>query len=261
MLPEARPIFADLAARGVAHRWAMSPRSSQPFALNLFAPLTPSGLREVFGLLGLDASEVQPVLFEYQDALDRLAGARPESPHARQVDVPSPGVSPLGERLVTLIEGKFTEIDFGHCRGYENPANPTRDVCRSAGLIAGDPHRCFQLANHGDGRRRYDCALGDITVRQPSGADDDGCLVRRSLSQPMRNLGSGRRQSTPSAPPRPTPPSGAGWRGSAPPSPTLLNAPYERSPQNSSSLSALMSGPPSPPTTVPEIHWTESPTS
>lgn len=57
------------------------------------------------------------------------------------------------------------------------------------GLFGGDVDRCFQLSNHGAGRRRYDTVLADVPVRPPSGpADDGGCMVRRSLSQPMRNL-------------------------------------------------------------------------
>jgi hypothetical protein len=29
---------------------------------------------------------------------------------------------------VALIEAKFTEIGFGECSAYANPANPARDV-------------------------------------------------------------------------------------------------------------------------------------
>jgi hypothetical protein len=189
LLPAALPIYTDLVSKGLTHRWAMSPRSSQAFALNLFAPLRPPGVLALFGLLGLPAAGVESPVFEYSDPLDRLEEARPNSPNKTQVDVLLRGVSPSGERLVALVEVKFTETDFGHCSAYDNPANPHRDVCRSAGLFGGEPARCFQLSNYGHGRRRYDELLASVPVQQPSGADDDGgCLVRRSLSQPMRNL-------------------------------------------------------------------------
>jgi hypothetical protein len=189
LLPAARPIYADLAARGLAHRWAMHHRSSQAFALNLFAPLDPGGIRAIFGLIGLPVLDVDEPVFEYSDETDRLAEARPASPHRTQVDVLLRGVADTGERVAALIEVKFTEMDFGHCSAYTNPVNPHRDVCRSAGLFGGRPDECFQLANHGTGRRRYDQYLDAIPVIQPHGINDDGgCIVRKGRNQPMRNL-------------------------------------------------------------------------
>ena len=188
-LPAARPVFADLQARGLDHRWALHHRSSQAFALNLFAPLDPGRIRTALSLVGLDVSAVAPMEFEYSDPEDRLGEIRPRSPHRTQIDVLLRGTSAAGERMVALIEVKFTETDFGHCSAYENPANGRRDVCCSAGLFGGQPDACFQLANNGDGRRRYDEQLADIDVVQPSGVNDPGgCLVRQSLNQPMRNL-------------------------------------------------------------------------
>jgi hypothetical protein len=189
LLPEARPIYADLVARGLDHRWAMHHRSSQAFALNLFAPLDAERVGAVFGLLELDAASVAPIEYEYSDQLDRLGESRPKSPHLTQVDVVLRGTSPAGERLIALIEVKFTETDFGHCSAYVNPSNPRLDVCRSPGLFGGQPDHCFQLANHGDGHRAYFEYLPAIPTVQPSGASGaGGCLVRQSLNQPMRNL-------------------------------------------------------------------------
>lgn len=88
-----------------------------------------------------------------------------------------------------MIEVKFTESDFGPCSAYANPANPDRHVCRSAGPFGSQPERCFQLRNHGSGRRRYDVVLDGAATRQPTGlADDGGCAVRLGRNQPMRNL-------------------------------------------------------------------------
>ncbi|MGH9004185.1 MAG: PGN_0703 family putative restriction endonuclease, partial [Acidimicrobiia bacterium] len=189
LLPAAQPVFAELVARGLDHRWAMHHRSSQAFALNLFAPLDEPQVRAALALVDLEVASVAPIEFEYSDPEDRLGEIRPASPHRTQVDVVLRGTSAAGERLVALIEVKFTEVDFGHCSAYDSPANPRRDVCRSAGLFGGQPAGCFQLANHGDGHRTYHEHLAEAPVVQPSGADDPGgCLVRRSLNQPMRNL-------------------------------------------------------------------------
>lgn len=189
LLPEARPVFADLKARGLLHRWALHHRSSQAFALNLFAPLDDRGRRAAFALVGLSASAPVTIDYEYSDPEDRLGETGPKSRHRTQVDVVMRGTSAEGERVVALIEVKFTEADFGHCSAYENPANNRRDVCCSAGLFGGQPDVCFQLADHGNGRRTYHDLLSGVPVNQPSGQQDSGgCLVRESLSQPMRSL-------------------------------------------------------------------------
>lgn len=189
LLPAARPVLLDLAARGLDHRWVLHVRSSQAFALNLFAPLDEAGRRNVLGHLGHQVVRADPPVFEYSDDSDRLGESSQRSRHQTQIDVVLRGTGAGGERVVALIEVKFTEIDFAGCSAYENPANPARDVCRSPGLFGSQPDRCFQLANHGYGRRRYADYLSGVPVNLPSGSHSDGgCLVRRGLSQPMRNL-------------------------------------------------------------------------
>jgi hypothetical protein len=189
MLPAAHPAHAELSASGLAHRFALHVRSSQAFALNLFAPLDEHGLRGVFAALGEDVVDVEPSVFEWSDREDRLGEARPASPHRTQVDVLLRGRDAFGARVSALVEVKFTELDFGECSAYTNAKNPTRHICRTAGLFGGDPGRCFQLLNHGSGRRAYDRYLDPGGTVPPHGAEDDGgCLVRRGRSQPMRNL-------------------------------------------------------------------------
>ena len=188
LLPAARPVLADLAERGLGHGWVLSARSSQALALNLFAPLSPTGVKAVFRELGADVQAAAPVEFEYRDQADRLQEARPHSPHQTQVDVVLRGSRADGARLIALIEVKFTE-KLDTCSAYENPANPARDACRSAGLFGGQPGRCFQLSNHGQGHRLYDTYLGGVPVQLPARVSDPGgCLVRQALNQPMRNL-------------------------------------------------------------------------
>lgn len=191
LLPEARPMLVSLTERGLGHRWVLSVRSSQALALNLFAPLPTTGLKAIFEELGVGVETVEPVEFEYCDPDDRLGEKRPESPHQTQVDVVLRGRKSAGVRVVVFVEVKFTE-EFGSCSAYENPANLDRDVCRSAGLFGGLPQRCFQLSNHGAGRRHYDDYLANGPSELLEGAaDSGGCLVRGNLSQPMRNLALG----------------------------------------------------------------------
>jgi hypothetical protein len=189
LLPEAVPVYEDLRERGLLHRYVLHVRSSQAFALNLFAPLDDNGIQQVFHLLGTDATCTNPTVFEYADPHDRLAETTAGSRHQTQVDVMLSGNDEDGRRVAALVEVKFTEIDFGWCSGYLNPGNPARDVCCSPGIFGGQPKNCFQLNAHGRGRRRYDTYLADLPVRRPApAADDGGCWLRRSRSQPMRNL-------------------------------------------------------------------------
>jgi hypothetical protein len=188
-LPQGLAIFDDLTARSLDHRWILSVKSSQAYAINAFAPLEESGLKRVFGMLGHDVASVEAAEFEYSDPDDRLAESSPRSRHQTQVDVVLRGEDVAGRRVAALIEVKFTEKDFGDCSAYENPANPTRSVCHTPGIFGGQPEACFQLANHGHGQRRYADYLAGVPVTIPSGGTSDGgCLVRRGLSQPMRNL-------------------------------------------------------------------------
>jgi hypothetical protein len=137
LLPAARPVLLDLAARDLDHRWVLHVRSSQAFALNLFAPLDQAGRRNVLGYLGHQVLRADPPEFEYSDDSDRLRESSQRNPHKTQVDVLFRGTGASCERVVALIEVKFTEIDFSECSAYDNPANPARDVCQSPGLFGG----------------------------------------------------------------------------------------------------------------------------
>jgi hypothetical protein len=190
-LPGAVAAFTDVTERGLAHRWLLSVRSSQALALNLFAPLDAGAVKALFVAMGEELESVDAVEFEFSDPEDRLGERRPSSPHQTQVDVVLRGVSVAGERIVALVEVKFTE-EFSSCSAYESADNDHREACRSAGLFGGGSPNCFQLRNHGAGRRLYDTFLRDEKVNVPTGlADDGGCLVRRQLSQPVRNLALG----------------------------------------------------------------------
>src|SRR5207249_7889602 len=68
-----------LAADGLAHHMIGHVRSSQAFALNLFAPLDAAGRVKVATAAGIDASEVSEPRFEWSDPADGLR----ERTHAR----------------------------------------------------------------------------------------------------------------------------------------------------------------------------------
>lgn len=189
VLPGALSALTDIRTRGLAHRYVRHVRSSQAFALSLFAPLDADGVRNVFAHLGHDVQKVEVPFFEYEDTLDRLAEASRRSPHRTQVDVLLRGITEDGRRVAALIEVKLGEPNFGTCSAFASPENTDRDVCRQPGLFGGDPGRCFQLNNHGYGQRRYAEYLVDVELVPPSPrADDGGCWVRAGRSQPMRNL-------------------------------------------------------------------------
>ncbi len=190
-LPAALSEFQKVFERGVDHRWILSVRSSQALALNLFGPIDSSAHLALFELIGTSVVEASPLEFEYIDPGDRLGERRPGHEHQTQVDVFLRGTDAEGKRIAALIEVKFTE-EFGHCSAYDSEHNDARSTCRSVGLFGGDTALCFQLRNHDEGHRRYDQYLAKQPIVLPNGAaDDGGCLVRRQLSQPARNLAFG----------------------------------------------------------------------
>jgi hypothetical protein len=191
-VPEAVAAFENVIARGVDHRHLLNVRSSQALALNLFAPLGEAALRTLLSELeGKPLDIVEAVEFEFSDAQDRLGEQRRSSPHQTQVDVVLRGVGSDQARIMALVEVKFTE-EFSACSAYESAGNDQRGACRSSGLYGGDAAGCFQLRNHGSGRRLYDTYLGDEPVNLPVGtADEGGCFVRGQLSQPARSLALG----------------------------------------------------------------------
>ncbi len=190
VLPGALRALQELRARGLTHRYVRHVRSSQAFALSLFAPLDDLGVQRLFALLGHpDVHAVEAPVFEYEDPADRLGEASSRSRHRTQVDVLLRGTTLAGRRVLALIEVKLGEPNFGSCSAFESAENPDRDVCGQPGLFGGEPDRCFQIRNHGRGHRRYAEYLKNVTVSAPTPrADDGGCWVRTGSSQPMRNL-------------------------------------------------------------------------
>ena len=191
--PEALAEYHDLERRGLLHKHVLHRRSSQAFALNLFAPLGNAGLRDVLAGLGIDVPSKITWTYEWSPADDVLREGRPDSPHATQIDVRIDCLDGGANRIVVLGEVKFTEDGFGECSAFTSAANPWRDVCRTPGLFGEQPERCWMLRNHTRNPAMRTRSYADLLAHRqisppPPVADDGGCWVRRSRSQPMRNL-------------------------------------------------------------------------
>lgn len=184
LVPAAVEALEALRAGGLDHRMVGHVRSSQAFALNLFAPLESDALRAVVRRVGVDAVKVEPPVFEFSDPHDRLAEATKRSPHTTQIDVVLRCRTADGARHVVLIEVKLSETDFGHCSAFAAADNPRRTICHHSAPFGANPAGCFQLTNRdGTHRRTYDDHLGDLTGTPL----EAGCPFRYA-NQPMRNV-------------------------------------------------------------------------
>jgi len=180
----AKSAYDALAERGALHGFVDHVRSSQAFALNLFAGLEEAELRAVWAILEPSVTTIGDVEFEYVDSADALGESQSSRPHQTQVDVLLRGSAADGTRYIALIEVKLSEIAFGTCSAFDSPRNDRRDLCLSPGPWGGDTSNCFQLRNHdGPARRRYDDFLRPAMVTTTA----NGCPFRE-LNQPMRNV-------------------------------------------------------------------------
>lgn len=185
--PAAAAVHERLVADGLAHHMVGHVRSSQAFALNLFAPLGEHGRHGIAIALGLDVAEVGEPQFEWSDPSDQLGERTKASPHATQVDVRLDCRTTAGEIVACLVEVKLSEPDFNPCSAWLSPKNDRLDVCSTSGPFGNDTAACFQLRNHDrEQRRAYDTALGPLTANNT--ADADGCWFRFGGNQVMRNV-------------------------------------------------------------------------
>lgn len=185
ILPSATPEFEELTARGLLHGFVDHVRSSQAFALNLFAGLDPTAVTNLWQDIDPTVVEHTSTELEYSDPHDALGEAQTARPHSTQVDVLLRGRTADGSPRVALIEVKLSEVEFGPCSAFEAAANDHRDCCTTAGPWGGDTKACFQLRNHGTSTpRRYDQFLKPAWVTEKTGV---GCPFRM-LNQPMRNV-------------------------------------------------------------------------
>jgi hypothetical protein len=142
LLPAAHAAYEQLATRGLLHSQLAHLRSSQAFALNLFAPLDDAALRLLWQYrLGYEVAEVNLAEFEYLDPHDTLGEATAASPHSTQVDVLLRARATDGRRLVALVEVKLSEDEFNPCSAYQSAHNPNVGTCRHDGPFGQRPRR------------------------------------------------------------------------------------------------------------------------
>ncbi len=184
VVPAARHVWDGLKERGLLHKYASHLRSSQTFAVNLFAPLDEDGATKLLRRWFDDAHAAEPPILEWSDPLDRLGETSGAFDHQTQVDVLLRGTGTGGRSVAALIEVKFTEDNYGSCVAYESAPEPHRTVCRQPGPFGGDPAACWSMTNKGTGgRRTYDKLIGGEVP-----FDGAGCWYRTGGYQPMRNV-------------------------------------------------------------------------
>ena len=182
---------------GNEHRWARALNSSQCFAVNLFAPLAQDAdlSKRVWDRIApnrpLSQSDSIEVCFEYTP----VGGPRwlGERGQPTQVDVAFLIFSEGRLKGSLLVEVKFTENEFGNCRGARPPAkgrggNPVPDRCLDMEAILQDPAQTCWLAES-EGRNYWSIISGDAgSFALPALAlQGQTCPFRHGLYQLMRN--------------------------------------------------------------------------
>ena len=181
---------------GQEHRWASALNSSQCFAVNVFAPMAEDSdlakavWARIYPHRHLDPADTVTVEFEHTpEGAGEWLGERRQN---TQVDVfftVRRGGATVGQ---LLVEVKFTEAEFGECRGAKPPTatragNPDRSRCLDLGAIVTNPSdQCWLVET--EGRLYWDIMSSPTSsfeldrVALPS-----PCPFRHGLYQLMRN--------------------------------------------------------------------------
>ena len=145
IVAEAQPTWDAIGQRKLFHKWAHHVRSSQAFAVNLFAPLSEHAVATLLGsTFATEVVSAEPPTFEYSDPMDELHEAAGPHGHRTQVDVLLEGQSVHGP-ITLLVEVKLSETDFGWCSAATSVANDSVAVCAQSGPFGDDEAACFQL--------------------------------------------------------------------------------------------------------------------
>jgi hypothetical protein len=179
---------------GHEHLWARALNSSQCFGVNLFGPLAEKPIlakRVLERLLPhriLEKEDVVTILFEHtpKGAPEWLG----EKNQPTQVDVfftVTRKEKPIG---YLLVEVKFTEHEFGSCRGAvpstsAKPGNPDSSRCLKVRAVLENPKQMCWMAEADNGRHYWDFMLSAATPFMFTSAK--ACPFRQSLYQLMRN--------------------------------------------------------------------------
>jgi len=181
---------------GKEHRWARALTSSQCFGVNLFGPLQgqPAHCRRLVERLlphrALQADDTVGIRFEHTPlGAPEWLGERGQP---TQVDVfleVARGTKPVG---YVLVEVKFTESEFGGCRGWNGrrdgaTLNTKPKRCLDVASVLDDPaHTCWLAEEHG---RTYWTLMTkpDSTLKTDQIRRAQACPFRHGLYQLMRS--------------------------------------------------------------------------
>lgn len=181
---------------GKEHRWARALNSSQCFAVNLFGPLgdDPVLARQIWRRLqpqrGIDSNDTVGVEFEVSVTWAKQRLGENEQP--TQVDVLFSASRASGVLGHLLIEVKFTESEFGKCRGArlqtpKREGNPNPSRCNRLQDIVADPARVCWLAE-AKGRRYWELIKqGSCSISSGSLPRSGPCPFKGGQYQLMRN--------------------------------------------------------------------------
>lgn len=181
---------------GHEHLWARALNSSQCFGVNLFGPLAerPILAKRVMETLlphrTLEKDDVVTVLCEHTPEGTREWLGETKTSQPTQVDVfftVTRREKPIG---YLLVEVKFTEHEFGSCRGAvpttpTKPGNPDSSRCLNLHAVLESPKNMCWMAEPGNGRHYWDCMLSRSTPFTFTSAM--ACPLRQGLYQLMRN--------------------------------------------------------------------------
>ena len=88
-------------------------------------------------------------------------------------------------RLLTFIEWKYTEKNYGTCGGYASRGNKQKHLCRDLDAQCGDPSLSCYLTK-GKNTRRYWEHLGEAHINLSAFSDLKGCPFMGPFYQLMR---------------------------------------------------------------------------
>ena len=179
--------------KGREHKWARSLLSSQCFAVNVFGPLVAKPIlakRVLENLLPhrtLEKDDAVTVCFEHTPEGTREWLGETKTRQPTQVDVfftVTRKEKPIG---YLLVEVKFTEPEFGSCRGAKPTKDGNSDSSRCFNLLAvlENPQNMCWMAEAVNGRHYWDFMLSPSTPFNFTCAS--ACPFRQSLYQLMRN--------------------------------------------------------------------------
>ena len=181
--------------KGREHKWARSLLSSQCFAVNVFGPLVENPilakrvLESLFPHRILEKDDNVSVFFEHTPEGTQKWLGETKTSQPTQVDVFFTVTRRKQSVGHVLVEVKYTELEFGSCRGAVPPptkaGNHDSSRCLNFQDVLPNPKQMCWMAEPVNGRHYWDFMLSSATPFRFTSAMV--CPFRHSLYQLMRN--------------------------------------------------------------------------